>query len=149
MLLGVRQQAVPGPPASWGRGRSFSLSVLQEKRGSLQEHEHSALREHMLLVLEKNLRLEEQVSPRGLGQWLAAICLPALHGCLKACCRGAGPRLSVYQLACFSIHSFSKNLPYVRYCLLLGTLSQGDTVSTLEEPTEMCTDALLCLPGRV
>lgn len=37
------------------------LWALQEKRGSLHEHEHMALREHMLLVLEKNFQLEEQV----------------------------------------------------------------------------------------
>uniref|UniRef100_A0A8C0X5U2 TNF receptor-associated factor n=1 Tax=Castor canadensis TaxID=51338 RepID=A0A8C0X5U2_CASCN len=32
------------------------------KRGNLQEHEHSALRDHMLLVLEKTFQLEEQIS---------------------------------------------------------------------------------------
>uniref|UniRef100_A0A8C9NZG3 TNF receptor-associated factor n=1 Tax=Spermophilus dauricus TaxID=99837 RepID=A0A8C9NZG3_SPEDA len=36
--------------------------TVKDKRGNLQEHEHSALREHMLLVLEKNFQLEEQVS---------------------------------------------------------------------------------------
>uniref|UniRef100_A0A8D0U7D6 TNF receptor-associated factor n=1 Tax=Sus scrofa TaxID=9823 RepID=A0A8D0U7D6_PIG len=36
--------------------------MVKEKRGHLQEHEHSALRDHMLLVLEKNLQLEEQIS---------------------------------------------------------------------------------------
>ncbi|XP_012493784.1 PREDICTED: TNF receptor-associated factor 5 [Propithecus coquereli] len=34
----------------------------EDKRASLQEHEHSALRDHMLLVLEKNIQLEEQIS---------------------------------------------------------------------------------------
>uniref|UniRef100_A0A3Q2HEE4 TNF receptor-associated factor n=1 Tax=Equus caballus TaxID=9796 RepID=A0A3Q2HEE4_HORSE len=34
----------------------------EDKRGNLQEHEHSALRDHMLLVLEKNLQLEKQIS---------------------------------------------------------------------------------------
>ncbi|KAM5238924.1 TNF receptor-associated factor 5 isoform 2-T2 [Ctenodactylus gundi] len=36
--------------------------TVKGKRGNLLEHEHSALREHMLLVLEKNFRLEEQIS---------------------------------------------------------------------------------------
>uniref|UniRef100_A0A9L0S678 TNF receptor-associated factor n=1 Tax=Equus caballus TaxID=9796 RepID=A0A9L0S678_HORSE len=35
---------------------------VKDKRGNLQEHEHSALRDHMLLVLEKNLQLEKQIS---------------------------------------------------------------------------------------
>ncbi|XP_037680392.1 TNF receptor-associated factor 5 isoform X3 [Choloepus didactylus] len=34
----------------------------EDKRGNLKEHEHSALRDHMLLVLEKNFQLEEQIS---------------------------------------------------------------------------------------
>ncbi|XP_044940625.1 TNF receptor-associated factor 5 isoform X3 [Mustela putorius furo] len=34
--------------------------TVKDKRGILQEHEHSALRDHMLLVLEKNFQLEEQ-----------------------------------------------------------------------------------------
>ncbi|XP_044123056.1 TNF receptor-associated factor 5 isoform X3 [Neovison vison] len=34
--------------------------TVKDKRGVLQEHEHSALRDHMLLVLEKNFQLEEQ-----------------------------------------------------------------------------------------
>ncbi|XP_074165186.1 TNF receptor-associated factor 5 isoform X2 [Sminthopsis crassicaudata] len=38
------------------------LGRYQEKRINLKEHENSALREHMLLVLEKNSRLEEQIS---------------------------------------------------------------------------------------
>ncbi|XP_007451385.1 PREDICTED: TNF receptor-associated factor 5 isoform X2 [Lipotes vexillifer] len=38
------------------------LGRYQDKRGNLQEHEHSALRDHMLLVLEKNFQLEEQIS---------------------------------------------------------------------------------------
>ncbi|KAB0380010.1 hypothetical protein FD755_007794 [Muntiacus reevesi] len=33
-----------------------------DKRGNLQEHERSALWDHMLLVLEKNFQLEEQIS---------------------------------------------------------------------------------------
>lgn len=37
--------------------------VLKGKRGTLQEHEQAALRDHMLLVLEKNFQLEQQVSP--------------------------------------------------------------------------------------
>lgn len=36
--------------------------TVKDKRGSLREHEHSALRDHMLLILEKNLQLEEQIS---------------------------------------------------------------------------------------
>ncbi|XP_053461212.1 TNF receptor-associated factor 5 isoform X1 [Nycticebus coucang] len=36
--------------------------TIKAKRGSLQDHEHSALRDHMLLVLEKNIQLEEQIS---------------------------------------------------------------------------------------
>lgn len=40
----------------------LSVFILKDKRGNLQEHEQSALREHMLLVLEKNFQLEEQVS---------------------------------------------------------------------------------------
>ncbi|EHB06344.1 TNF receptor-associated factor 5 [Heterocephalus glaber] len=36
--------------------------AVQGKRGNLQEHGQSALREHMLLVLEKNFCLEEQIS---------------------------------------------------------------------------------------
>ncbi|XP_034866377.1 TNF receptor-associated factor 5 isoform X1 [Mirounga leonina] len=36
--------------------------TVKDKRGNLQEHEHSALRDHMLLVLEKNFQLEEQIS---------------------------------------------------------------------------------------
>ncbi|XP_044123055.1 TNF receptor-associated factor 5 isoform X2 [Neovison vison] len=36
--------------------------TVKDKRGVLQEHEHSALRDHMLLVLEKNFQLEEQIS---------------------------------------------------------------------------------------
>ncbi|XP_039737072.1 TNF receptor-associated factor 5 isoform X2 [Pteropus medius] len=35
--------------------------TVKDKRGKLQQHEHSALRDHMLLVLEKNFQLEEQV----------------------------------------------------------------------------------------
>ncbi|XP_078012455.1 TNF receptor-associated factor 5 isoform X3 [Phascolarctos cinereus] len=34
---------------------------VKDKRVNLKEHENSALREHMLLVLEKNCRLEEQI----------------------------------------------------------------------------------------
>ncbi|XP_074207961.1 TNF receptor-associated factor 5 isoform X3 [Camelus bactrianus] len=40
--------------------KHYGCSV-KDKRGSLQEHEQSALRDHMLLVLEKNFQLEEQV----------------------------------------------------------------------------------------
>ncbi|KAG8504412.1 TNF receptor-associated factor 5 [Galemys pyrenaicus] len=36
--------------------------AAKAKRGSLREHEHTALRDHMLLVLEKNVQLEEQIS---------------------------------------------------------------------------------------
>ncbi|KAM5202766.1 TNF receptor-associated factor 5 isoform 2-T3 [Hipposideros larvatus] len=36
--------------------------TIKDKRGKLQQHEHSALRDHMLLVLEKNFQLEEQIS---------------------------------------------------------------------------------------
>ncbi|XP_073904483.1 TNF receptor-associated factor 5 isoform X1 [Castor canadensis] len=36
--------------------------TVKGKRGNLQEHEHSALRDHMLLVLEKTFQLEEQIS---------------------------------------------------------------------------------------
>lgn len=36
--------------------------MSKDKRGELQQHEHSALRDHMLLVLEKNFQLEEQVN---------------------------------------------------------------------------------------
>lgn len=36
--------------------------AVTDKRRNLQEHEHSALREHMRLVLEKNVQLEEQVN---------------------------------------------------------------------------------------
>ncbi|KAM9613401.1 TNF receptor-associated factor 5 isoform 1-T2 [Trichechus inunguis] len=36
--------------------------TVTDKRGNLKEHEHSALRDHMLLVLEKNIQLEEQIS---------------------------------------------------------------------------------------
>ncbi|XP_050637031.1 TNF receptor-associated factor 5 isoform X4 [Macaca thibetana thibetana] len=36
--------------------------AVTDKRRNLQEHEHSALREHMRLVLEKNVQLEEQIS---------------------------------------------------------------------------------------
>jgi len=39
--------------------------TVKDKRGNLQEHEHSALRDHMLLVLEKNFQLEEQVNIQG------------------------------------------------------------------------------------
>ncbi|XP_010611504.1 TNF receptor-associated factor 5 isoform X2 [Fukomys damarensis] len=44
--------------------------AVKGKRGNLQEHEQSALREHMLLVLEKNFWLEEQISDlyKSLGQ---------------------------------------------------------------------------------
>ncbi|XP_074078701.1 TNF receptor-associated factor 5 [Macrotis lagotis] len=35
---------------------------VKDKRINLKEHENSALREHMLLVLEKNSKLEEQIS---------------------------------------------------------------------------------------
>ncbi|XP_072504013.1 TNF receptor-associated factor 5 isoform X2 [Notamacropus eugenii] len=35
---------------------------VKDKRVNLKEHENFALREHMLLVLEKNSRLEEQIS---------------------------------------------------------------------------------------
>lgn len=44
--------------------------TVKGKRGNLQEHEQSALREHMLLVLEKNFWLEEQISDlhKSLGQ---------------------------------------------------------------------------------
>jgi len=34
---------------------------MKVKRGKLAEHENSALREHMLQILDKNSRLEEQV----------------------------------------------------------------------------------------
>uniref|UniRef100_A0A8C0NHB8 TNF receptor-associated factor n=1 Tax=Canis lupus familiaris TaxID=9615 RepID=A0A8C0NHB8_CANLF len=48
--------------------------TVKDKRGSLQEHEHSALRDHMLLVLEKNLQLEEQVLANHIDKsaWLEA-----------------------------------------------------------------------------
>lgn len=36
--------------------------TVKGKRGNLQEHEQAALRDHMLLVLEKNFRLEQQIS---------------------------------------------------------------------------------------
>ncbi|KAM6218428.1 TNF receptor-associated factor 5 isoform 2-T2 [Rhynchocyon petersi] len=36
--------------------------TVKDKRGNLKEHEHSALRDHMLLVLEKNFQLEQQIS---------------------------------------------------------------------------------------
>ncbi|XP_008823038.1 TNF receptor-associated factor 5 isoform X1 [Nannospalax galili] len=36
--------------------------AVQEKRGKLQQHQQVALREHMLLVLEKNFQLEQQIS---------------------------------------------------------------------------------------
>ncbi|XP_036926881.1 TNF receptor-associated factor 5 isoform X1 [Sturnira hondurensis] len=35
---------------------------VKGKQGNLQQHEHSALRDHLLLVLEKNVQLEEQIS---------------------------------------------------------------------------------------
>lgn len=38
------------------------LCLTKVKRGKLAEHENSALREHMLQILDKNSRLEEQVS---------------------------------------------------------------------------------------
>uniref|UniRef100_A0A8C8TZ37 TNF receptor-associated factor n=1 Tax=Peromyscus maniculatus bairdii TaxID=230844 RepID=A0A8C8TZ37_PERMB len=40
--------------------------TVKGKRGNLQEHEQAALRDHMLLVLEKNFRLEQQVNFSGL-----------------------------------------------------------------------------------
>ncbi|OBS69096.1 hypothetical protein A6R68_02378 [Neotoma lepida] len=36
--------------------------AVKGKRGNLQEHEQAALRDHMLLVLEKNFQLEQQIS---------------------------------------------------------------------------------------
>ncbi|XP_023375265.1 TNF receptor-associated factor 5 [Otolemur garnettii] len=45
-----------------GCNAKIILGRYQAKRGSLQDHEHSALRDHMLLVLEKNIQLEEQIS---------------------------------------------------------------------------------------
>lgn len=36
--------------------------LIKVKRGKLAEHENGALREHMLQILEKNSRLEEQIS---------------------------------------------------------------------------------------
>nr|XP_054104013.1 TNF receptor-associated factor 5 isoform X6 [Callithrix jacchus] len=44
--------------------------AVMDKRRNLQEHEQSALREHMRLVLEKNVQLEEQISDlyKSLGQ---------------------------------------------------------------------------------
>nr|XP_012423889.1 PREDICTED: TNF receptor-associated factor 5 isoform X2 [Odobenus rosmarus divergens] len=45
-----------------GCNAKIILGRYQAKRGNLQEHEHSALRDHMLLVLEKNFQLEEQIS---------------------------------------------------------------------------------------
>ncbi|XP_037353235.1 TNF receptor-associated factor 5 [Talpa occidentalis] len=41
--------------------RSYGCPV-KDKLGNLREHEHSALRDHMILVLDKNLQLEEQIS---------------------------------------------------------------------------------------
>nr|KAF6291923.1 TNF receptor associated factor 5 [Myotis myotis] len=35
---------------------------VKGKPSNLKQHEHSALRDHMLLILEKNFRLEEQIS---------------------------------------------------------------------------------------
>lgn len=52
-------------PASFGEllnNWTSLLLVLKGKRGNLQEHEQAALRDHMLLVLEKNFQLEQQVS---------------------------------------------------------------------------------------
>uniref|UniRef100_A0A8C5YJ98 TNF receptor-associated factor n=1 Tax=Marmota marmota marmota TaxID=9994 RepID=A0A8C5YJ98_MARMA len=52
--------------------------TVKGKRGNLQEHEHLALREHMLLVLEKNFQLEEQVSLQEFtdkGKPIAGVCL--------------------------------------------------------------------------
>lgn len=40
----------------------FPLCLTKVKRGKLAEHENGALREHMLQILDKNSRLEEQVS---------------------------------------------------------------------------------------
>lgn len=53
---------------SWGRGLGLTpVSIpLKDKQANLQAHEHAALRDHLLLVLERNFRLEEQVSPPGL-----------------------------------------------------------------------------------
>lgn len=42
--------------------RLIFLFLLKGKRLNLKQHEHSALRDHMLLVLEKNFQLEEQVN---------------------------------------------------------------------------------------
>ncbi|XP_021519715.1 TNF receptor-associated factor 5 isoform X1 [Meriones unguiculatus] len=36
--------------------------AIKGKRGTLPEHERAALQDHMLLVLEKNVRLEQQIS---------------------------------------------------------------------------------------
>ncbi|XP_006834095.1 PREDICTED: TNF receptor-associated factor 5 isoform X2 [Chrysochloris asiatica] len=45
-----------------GCNAKITLGRYQDKRGNLKEHENSALRDHMLLVLEKNFQLEEQIS---------------------------------------------------------------------------------------
>ncbi|XP_030050510.1 TNF receptor-associated factor 5 isoform X3 [Microcaecilia unicolor] len=39
-----------------------TLGRYQDKRGKIQEHENDSLRDHMLLVLDRNSRLEEQIS---------------------------------------------------------------------------------------
>ncbi|XP_030050508.1 TNF receptor-associated factor 5 isoform X1 [Microcaecilia unicolor] len=36
--------------------------LVKDKRGKIQEHENDSLRDHMLLVLDRNSRLEEQIS---------------------------------------------------------------------------------------
>uniref|UniRef100_H0WSI0 TNF receptor-associated factor n=1 Tax=Otolemur garnettii TaxID=30611 RepID=H0WSI0_OTOGA len=62
-----QRSRVPAPATNCKKKKRKSICKnvqcrSKAKRGSLQDHEHSALRDHMLLVLEKNIQLEEQIS---------------------------------------------------------------------------------------
>uniref|UniRef100_A0A5F8GCF3 TNF receptor-associated factor n=1 Tax=Monodelphis domestica TaxID=13616 RepID=A0A5F8GCF3_MONDO len=60
-LQNHKEQFCPNYPVSCPNNCLQIITRTKDKRSNLKKHENSALREHMLLVLERNSRLEEQI----------------------------------------------------------------------------------------
>ncbi|XP_035871845.1 TNF receptor-associated factor 5 isoform X3 [Phyllostomus discolor] len=61
-LQNHEENLCPKYPVSCPNKCLHTIPRAEGKRGTLQQHERSALRDHLLLVLEKNVHLEEQIS---------------------------------------------------------------------------------------
>ncbi|XP_053514550.1 TNF receptor-associated factor 5 isoform X3 [Artibeus jamaicensis] len=61
-LQNHEENLCPKYPVSCPNKCLQTIPRTEGKRGNLQQHERSALQDHLLLVLEKNVQLEEQIS---------------------------------------------------------------------------------------